>query len=176
MNYWKLIFAILLTLYYISYASSDPAYVNANWNIVDNVDLVIHEGGHIVFIFFGQFMHVLGGSLMQVLLPAIFSGYFFLRREYYSGSILLFWVAQNILNVATYMGDSIIQQLPLLGGDGVIHDWNYLLTHMGVLGYTDALSSIMRDFGFLTIVCAAALSIYFSFGLSVRMRIFSTHA
>ena len=170
-NYWKLAVAIALTWYYAAYATGDPTHTYANWNFLDNVDLVIHEGGHIVFIFFGEFIHILGGSLMQVALPAVFAAYFFIRRNYFSGAVILFWVAQNILYVATYMGDSIVEQLPLLGGDSVIHDWNYLFTYMGVLRYTDIISSVTRDVGLCTIICASVLSIWFSFEAPLRAKI-----
>jgi hypothetical protein len=112
-------------------------------------------------------VYILGGSFTQIALPAIFAAYFFLREEYFSGSVILFWVAQNILNVATYMGDSIAQQLPLLGGDNVIHDWNYLLTQSGLLKYTDTLSTITRDVGLLTLICAGVLCVWFSCKVSV---------
>ena len=170
-NYWKLAVAVVFTCYYIFYATGDPSHAYANWNLIDSVDLVIHEAGHTIFRIFGEFIYIFGGSLTQVLLPCIFAGYFFVRRQYFSGSVLLFWVAQNILYVATYMGDSIRQQLPLLGGDNVIHDWNYLLTHMGLLQYTDLLSGLTRYFGFCLIVCAGVLCLFFSFEAPLRQKL-----
>ncbi|MEI6660397.1 MAG: hypothetical protein WCK91_03170 [bacterium] len=161
-NYWKLGFAIVITIYYIYYIQSDPYHMNENWNMIDGVDLLIHEAGHWIFSFFGEFITVLGGSLNQILIPCVFTGYFFLRREYYSASIVLFWVGQNILNVATYMGDSIVQQLPLLGGDGSNHDWAFLLTRMGVIQNTEAISSAFRDFGILVFIFAMLGCLYFS--------------
>jgi hypothetical protein len=170
-NYWKLAVAIALTGYYISYATGDPGHTYANWNMIDSADLIIHEGGHVIFSFFGEFIYILGGSLTQVLLPAIFVFYFFLRQQFFSGSVLIFWVAQNVLYVATYMGDSIRQQLPLLGGNEVIHDWNYLLTHMGLLQYTDVLSGLTRYFGFCLIACAGVLCVWYSFEEPLRQKI-----
>ena len=161
-NYWKLAIALLLTWYYIGYANGDPTHTYANWNLIDGADLILHEGGHLIFIFFGEFMNVLGGSLTQVALPCIFIAYFFLKRQYFSSSLLLFWLAQNIIYVATYMGDSIVRELPLLGGDGGIHDWNYLFTHMGLLQYTDTISNMVRNIGFCVIICASLLCFWFS--------------
>ncbi len=166
--YWKLAVTVALTGYYIYYATSDPTHTYANWNLIDGADLIIHEAGHVIFSFFGEFIHVLGGSLMQVLIPSIFVFYFFLRREYFSASVLLFWVAQNILYVATYMGDAIVQQLPLLGGDGVMHDWTYLLTQTGFLQYTDVFSQATRILGMLIIICATILCLWFSAEKTVK--------
>ncbi len=162
-NYFKLTLAILITCYYIWYASADPQHVYANWNIIDSADLIIHEAGHTIFIFFGTFLNVFGGSFLQIFLPCVFSAYFFKQGKPFSGSILIFWVAQNVLYVATYMGDAVLQQLPLLGGDSAIHDWNYLLTNTGLLQYTDILSSMTRFVGFALIVVAALLCFQFSF-------------
>ena len=162
LNYWKLAATAFLGWYFIRYAVGDPTHTLANWNFVDNVDLVIHEAGHLIFIFFGDFMHVLGGSLLQVLLPTIFAGYFFMRREWFSGSVVLFWVGENLISVATYMGDAVVQQLPLLGGDAVIHDWNYLLTAMGLLKYTNGLSYLVYGIGFMVILAAVLLCLRFS--------------
>ena len=36
---------------------------------IHGIDLIFHEAGHVIFGFFGQFLAVLGGSLMQVLIP-----------------------------------------------------------------------------------------------------------
>ena len=169
-NYWKVAFTVFLAWYFGSYALGDPSHVLANWNFVDNVDLVIHEAGHIIFMPFGEFLHVLGGSLTQVLVPVIFAAYFFMRRQWYSASVMLFWIGENVLSVATYMGDSIVQQLPLLGGDGVIHDWNWLLTDTGLLKYTDTLARLTYDVGFLAILAAIVLCLWLSVEKPEKVR------
>ena len=40
-------------------------------NFLHLIDLVFHEAGHVIFAFFGRFIAVLGGSLNQVLIPAL---------------------------------------------------------------------------------------------------------
>lgn len=160
-RYLKILASILISMYFLSYASG-PKNLD-KWNLIDDVNLIIHEAGHSIFMFFGEFIHVFGGSFFQVTFPLVFVIYFiFWRREYLSASILLFWVGQNILDVAVYMGDSIVLQLPLLGGDGVIHDWNYLLNSLNILKYTNILSTITYDIGFFVIIIAAVSSLYFS--------------
>lgn len=161
-KYLKIGFSILIILYFFSYLNS--AKDLSDWKMIDSVNLIFHEAGHTIFFFFGEFIQVLAGSAFQILVPLVFTIYFFLfRREYYSASILLFWVGQNIINVSIYMGDSIRQQLPLLGGESVIHDWNYILSSTGLLKYTDTLATITFNFGCLVIIVAAVLSIYLAF-------------
>lgn len=155
----KILISVCVSLYFISYVNNSGGLVN--WNIIDSVDLILHEAGHTIFVFFGEFINILAGSFFQIFIPCVFVVYFFIwRKEYFSASLLLFWVGQNILNVAIYMGDSIKLELPLLGGDGGIHDWNYLLSNTGLLKYTDILSQITFDFGFMVIITASVLSFY----------------
>ncbi len=38
--------------------------------ILDGANFVFHEGGHVLVVPFGQFLHVVGGSLTQVASPS----------------------------------------------------------------------------------------------------------
>src|SRR5262245_35015958 len=71
------------------------------FNFLHGVNLLIHEFGHMFFGIFGwETLTVLGGSLAQLIMPCLFTGYFFLARQYYSVAVLLFWVGQNFLDIA----------------------------------------------------------------------------
>jgi hypothetical protein len=160
-NYIKLLISGLLAWYFIEYALGEKT--EFKWNILDGVNLLIHEAGHTIFMFFGEFIHVLGGSFFQVFVPAVFVFYFlYFRREYYSGSLLLFWLGQSVLNLSVYVGDSIRQELPLLGGDNSIHDWNYILSKLGLLRQTYHIATGFYDIGFFIIITAIVLSCYFA--------------
>ncbi len=149
-NYWRLAGILLFGFYFLTCALHAE-----DWHFIDNVDLIIHEAGHWIFIFFGEFIQILGGSLNQVLIPLIFAIYFILREDYYSSSVVFLWVGYSIVNVSVYMGDAIKMQLPLLGGDNVIHDWNYLLNHSHLINYTHMLSSLTYSIGVFMIIGAA---------------------
>ena len=94
-----------------------------HWDLLDDVNLAIHEAGHLVFGFFGDWLQFAGGSLFQVLVPLVFAGYFTARRQRFSASVVLGWAGASLLNVARYVADARAQELPLLGGDNAIHDW-----------------------------------------------------
>jgi hypothetical protein len=154
-----------MTLYFLSIAYHPM--VDGMWNFLSLVDLPIHETGHLLFGPLGEFMMVAGGSLFQVIVPAIFAGYFFIWEDKpYSGSIVLFWVGQSILNVWVYASDAVVQQLVLTSGmtgsEGSFHDWNYLLTTLGLIDSTPAVSGVIRLIGTLMILAAAGLSVYYS--------------
>ncbi|MEP6704169.1 MAG: zinc ribbon domain-containing protein, partial [Acidobacteriota bacterium] len=133
---------------------------------LDLVDLPIHETGHLVFRLFGEFLGVAGGSLFQVIVPAVFVGYFGMRMQYYSAAVVLFWVGQSILNVWVYASDAVVMQLVLTSGftgsEGSFHDWNYLLTRTGLIGSTKLIAGIIRALGTMVIISAGVLSIYYS--------------
>ncbi|HYV33562.1 MAG TPA: hypothetical protein VE973_01825 [Candidatus Limnocylindria bacterium] len=155
-NLIKLAVAIVAAVYFL-WCAADPG----QWHFIDTVNLLIHEAGHIIFMPFGQFLYVLGGSLTQVLFPALFVIYFIRENDFYSSALTLFWVGENLLNVSVYAGDSIKMQLPLLG-DSSMHDWNWLLTNTGLLPHTDGIALIIRLVGTLTIIFAAVWAIYWA--------------
>jgi hypothetical protein len=160
-NYPKLIFAVLLCVYFL-WIAYDPM----QGSFLDNVDLPIHETGHLLFRPLGEFMMIAGGSIFQIVFPAIFVGYFLWNKKYYSASIVLFWSGQSILNVWVYAADAVVMQLVLTSGftgsEGSFHDWNYLLTATGLLDSTKTVSGIIRMFGSLVTIAAVIFSIYFS--------------
>ena len=80
----------------------------------------------------------------------------------FAGAITLMWVGANFINVSIYAGDSIKMQLPLLGGDSVMHDWNYLLSTLGIFKWTPEVAGILSTTGFLVIVLGILLSCYFA--------------
>ena len=160
-SYPKLIFAAVLTIYFL-WIASDPM----QGSFLDLVDLPIHETGHLVFRPFCEFMMIAGGSLLQVIFPAIFVGYFIWHEKYYSAAIVVFWVGQSVLNVWVYASDAVVMQLMLTSGstgaEGGFHDWNYMLTETGLLKSTKIVSGIIRAAGTLTIITAGIFSIYYS--------------
>lgn len=161
-NIPKLIFSAILFVYFI-WIAFDPM----QGSFLDLVDLPIHEAGHLLFAPLGQFLSVAGGSLFQVIMPVAFVVYFWKQEQFYSGAIVLFWVGQSLINVFVYANDAVVMQLVLLGGltgsEGSFHDWNYLLTTLGMLDWTTEVAGLIRVTGTLTILAAAALSVYHSF-------------
>ncbi|HET7876281.1 MAG TPA: hypothetical protein VFN71_12255 [Methylomirabilota bacterium] len=121
------------------------------------VDLIIHEAGHTVFLFFGPYLSILGGSALQVLVPAVCAGYFLLHRQPASFAVALFWTGESITDVAIYVADAQKMALPLLGGHAVIHDWNYLLAPLRLVPYAGALGALTFALGMLVILGALAV-------------------
>jgi hypothetical protein len=150
----KLVIAVLGAVYF-GWCAFDPY----QWHFIDGVNLIIHEAGHVIFMPFGEFISVAGGSLMQLIVPAAFAVYFFRRGQFYSAALVLFWLGQSMLNVAVYAGDALALELPLIGGEDSLHDWNYMLDRLGMLQSTRAIGGLIRLCG-TGIIMAAALFAY----------------
>ena len=172
--YTKIILKALV-LFYLSYfafqiLSAQDFYQFARVDYLKNVNIVFHEAGHTVFALFGDFLRTLGGSFLQVFVPLMLAVYFFIwRKEIFSGGVMLFWMGESIIDVSWDIADAQKTLLPLLGspdGGRAGHDWHYLLSTLGVLDKTDAISGAVFLFGtaiFILAFVSMILSVYKDF-------------
>ncbi|MGH9699277.1 MAG: hypothetical protein ACRD5R_08580 [Candidatus Acidiferrales bacterium] len=120
--------------------------------MIDLVFIPIHEGGHLLFRFFGEFLNIAGGTFLQLFVPAALAFYFVLRRQAQGAAFCAFFFFEQFLPIATYMADARAQDLPLLtvgDADYVIHDWNYLFGRLGVLDHDMQIASAVRVIGWI---------------------------
>lgn len=153
----KLIVALLVAAYF-GWCAVAPH----RWHFIDGVNLLMHEAGHVIFMPFGEFISIAGGSLFQLIVPAAFATYFFRRGQFYSAALVLFWFGQSMLNVAVYAGDALALELPLIGGEDSLHDWNYMLDRLGMLKSTGAIGGLIRLCGTVIIVASSIFAFRFS--------------
>jgi|SRR5215207_109732 len=132
------------------------------FRLIDNVNLAIHETGHLVFAPFGEFVHALGGTLFQLLMPAAFVGYFLRRGDRHAASVALWWVGESCWNVAVYVADARAQLLPLVGGGE--HDWAYLLAELGWLSRDAQVARAVHLAGVVIFVLAVAWGLLAALG------------
>jgi hypothetical protein len=149
MRQFRLGITAMLAVYSIVLLAS-PEY----WSFLDNINLPIHEAGHLLFAVFGDTMGLLGGTLLQLLVPIIFAAYFMTHADDHGASVAIWWLGQNCLNVSAYIGDAQLMELPLVGGGE--HDWNIMLTQWGLLPSTEQLANLVRAFGVVLFVTALA--------------------
>jgi hypothetical protein len=103
------------------------------------INLPFHEAGHIFFRIFGRFMAVLGGSLMQVLVPLVcLLTLLFKTRDTFGASVSLWWVGESLMDLSPYINDARDLKLTLLGGVtgrdvDDYHDWEFILRELGLL-------------------------------------------
>ena len=158
--FWGRVLAFVLILLYSWTFLTYPLEPNAGHSFLHNVDLAFHEAGHIIFIPLGRFMSILGGSLMQVIVPLIFAGAFLLYyRNPFAASVTFWWVGQSLVDVAPYIFDARNRQLMLLGGitgrdDSTVHDWYNILSQLDLLRFDHAIAKGTKFLGVIIILIA----------------------
>lgn len=116
--------------------------------LLDGVNLVFHEAGHPIFGLLGwEALTILGGTLMQLLVPLLALGAFWLRRDAVGTAVMGIWAFENLLNIARYVADARAQVLPLVGGGE--HDWATLLGRWGLLAQDTTLAHGLQLLGWL---------------------------
>lgn len=170
-SYARLALAVLLALLAWSAFHGESGYVL----LLGDIDLAIHEFGHMLFMPFGipvlgRTMVILGGSLTQVAFPLLFLGYFLRkrddgqRRDVFAAMVCLWWSAINLLDVAIYCADSRAGELMLLDGltgkesDG--HDWYNLLNGWGLLEQDTVIARWLRAIAALMCVGSIAVAVW----------------
>lgn len=126
-------------------------------------DLAIHETGHLLFMPFGHFLMVLGGSLTQIAFPAVFTGYFYYTQQFFSSALTLFWTGQNFMDVAVYMADAPYRALPLTGPNPDCHDWWQLFNLMNCMGQAELIAGITHWLGVLIYLASIVAGVYFAY-------------
>lgn len=134
-----MIFRRILTLASIPYALW--LLLRYQYHFLDGVNLVIHEAGHILFMPLGQTLHILGGTILQLLTPIAFAIYFWRQQQKAEAGLCGIWLAESMMYSAVYIGDARFQRLPLIGGGE--HDWHRLLSQWGCLEQCHQISSFV---------------------------------
>jgi hypothetical protein len=118
-----------------------------------NVDLIFHEAGHVLFIPFGRYGSILGGSLFQILVPLfLMFAFLYANKDGFAASICLWWCGQSIMDLAPYIADARALRLPLLGGgtgadSPGAHDWQNLLRPLGWLQHDIRIATVFDSIG-----------------------------
>jgi len=135
-------------------------------SFLHNINLPFHEAGHLIFIPFGEFMTVLGGSLFQVLMPLICAGTFLLKnRDPFGTSVGVWWAAQSLMDVSPYINDARDLELVLLGGVtgkdvDDYHDWERILRWLNLLPYDHHIAAWAKGLGNIAMILALIWGAY----------------
>jgi hypothetical protein len=131
-------------------------------SFMHNIDLVFHEAGHVLFRPFGRFMTILGGSLGQLIMPAVVIGAFIWHnRDNFAASLGLWWLGQSLMDLAPYINDARAGVLPLLGGltgqDAPgRHDWHRILSDLNMLALDHRIARTVDGLGVAVMLAALA--------------------
>ena len=116
-------------------------------NVFAPINLAFHEMGHIIFSCFGKFMNILGGTLLECLMPFVLMSHFYRQRDFFAMAMCFGWFSTVLLDVARYVADARSMAIPLVSlswEPSVIHDWYYLLNKFGLLSYDGVVAFFFR--------------------------------
>jgi len=159
-------FLILLALVWLSFALifSPIGYWQGNKTSQSFLHLIntpFHEAGHMFFMPLGKFMHTLGGTLGQFLMPLIcFVVLLWKTRDAFGAAVCFWWFGENMLDIVAYMDDALVLTMPLLGGNTGntspygFHDWEYLLTETGLIQHAHGLAKSVHIIGSILMIAA----------------------
>jgi len=140
--------------------------------LLDLVNLPFHEAGHVFLAPFGHILHVLGGTLGQLAVPAVLGWYFLVRRsDAFASSFCTWWFGENLINISTYMADARAQVLPLVGGGE--HDWTELFFRWHTLDEPSVvrISSATRGAGEVVMLLGVAWAVLLVLPSAMRSRL-----
>jgi hypothetical protein len=150
---WAMLAWLLFYAWFVVYAyraHGDPLFIDA-------ANMVTHEAGHPLFGYLGETMHVWGGTILQLLIPAALALSFVRMRELMGTTFCAFLFCENFLGIATYMADARALELPLISAEGgpddlIGHDWNMIFSQLGLLRYDTSIAAAVRFAGFAGMV------------------------
>lgn len=150
----------VLIVYGIRLAAMDiPSWEMAG-SLIHAPMVPFHEFGHILFRPFGEFMHLLGGSLFQAALPLVLGGIFLVKnRDPFAAAVMLWWSAVAVMDIAPYVYDAQHPQHILLTGrtgDTGAHDFIDVLGDLGLLMKAQTVGYVVHRFGILMLVASFA--------------------
>jgi hypothetical protein len=90
---------------------------------------------------------ILGGTLMELIVPLVCMLAFIRRGETTAVAATAFWTFENLLYIAAYMADARRSAIPLVGGDE--SDWTILFTHWGVIQHDLTIAAWTRGLGWI---------------------------
>ena len=131
--------------------------------LIDNVNLIVHEAGHLLFSWAGTTATLYGGTLLQFLVPLGLAVYFWTQRKTAAVALVVFIVFENCLYTSVYIADARAQVLPLVtvgDPDTGGHDWFQILARWGLLRYDTTIAAGVRGLGWLGMVAASVWLAY----------------
>jgi hypothetical protein len=159
---WARIALIAGLAYWTWQFTRTPLSDDAMQSFLHLPNLVFHEAGHLIFSPLGQFMSVVGGSLMQVLVPVVCAIAFIRQEQLFGAAICVWWAGQNLVDLAPYIADARALQVVLLGGrtgaevEG--HDWEFILTRLRITHLDQTLGRIAHGLGIVIMIASLAFA------------------
>lgn len=159
---WYIVKQHFMTIQYNIFLAVDYQHVPwFSWLyfLLDNLILIVHEAGHTLFGFLGwRFLTVLGGSLLQVLLPFVIFIACWRAGKIYESQAALYVTGFGWLTASGYAADAYEQRLPLIGNlPKSSHDYLNIFSDLNILNHYKTVAWIMFSIGCLILIACIIL-------------------
>lgn len=171
-----LLIFVLFLLLFPHYAPWEPSYQKSDsllqmiftlYFFVANQTLgIVHEAGHGVcyILHCPEFITMANGTIFQLLFPGLISYYYYKKGNRFAAWIALFFVGFSLQYTAWYLSTAheglILPAHKSFLGVDAIHDFNYMLSKMGLLSYESLIAGFIRFIAYL-IMLSAVLGMFF---------------
>lgn len=171
-----LVIFILFLLLFPHYTPWEPGYQKSDsllqmiftlyFFVVNQTLGIVHEGGHGVcyILHCPEFITMANGTIFQLLFPALIGYYYHKKGNAFGALIALFFVGFSLHYTAWYISTAheglvLLAHKSFLGVDA-IHDFNYMLSKMGLLAYESTIAGVTRFAAYL-IMLISVIGMFF---------------
>jgi hypothetical protein len=140
-----------------AFASLSGSYILNSF--LHYIILPFHEAGHVFFRPFGRLVTSMGGSLGQLIIPAVcFLVFLLQKKDNFASAVTFWWLGTSFVDLSPYIYDAKAMVMPLVGGvtgrtaPYGYHDWNYILTETGLLPLYKSIAYLFYITGLLIMV------------------------
>lgn len=129
--------------------------------VAHTVNLLFHEAGHVLLMPTGwETLILLGGTLLQLLVPALLVGLAVRERRPGALVVVLMLLSASAYSAATYVADARARDLPLITGDDSTHDWGQLVYEIwDSPGAENPIAFVLRVLGIAAFALAIAVCV-----------------
>jgi len=131
-------FAAGLGLFLIVLFCSEPGFVF----VLDHANLPFREAGHPIVGLVSTRLEPYGGTMGQLVFPVVLLVGFWRKGHALGVAVSGVWFFENWLNIARYVADARLMELPLVGGGD--HDWNTILSRWSLLQSDRQIATALR--------------------------------
>ncbi len=125
--------------------------------------ILFHEAGHVIFAPFGETIRVAGGTIGQLLMPAICAVALFRRGDRFGAALAAAWMGLSLIDAAVYAYDAADPVLPLIGGGtgaDSFHDFIFLFDRFDQLDHARGWARGMRAIGAVGAIASLAWAMF----------------
>lgn len=125
------------------------------WNPLQFLDLGAHEIGHWITMPLGLGVSVPMGTVGQLAFPLIVGFALWKSQDFFGLSFLFAWYAESLSNVSQYCASAEEMGLVIgaIGSMDLYHDWNYMLSSLGLLSYDQSIASFIKLIAWCSFFC-----------------------